>query len=168
MKQIIVDIKTRLASKVPVLKYIAKNWGQLNFFTREGAPPVRFPCTLVNINSGQFSNIGAQIQEGLLQVVITIACAPASRVSSKAPDQMQDNELFIYELEQQVYKALHGWAGSANYSALIRVSFSESIREDGIQLLTVTYTTNWQDTDAMPVFPTVDNPVPKIVVGLKR
>jgi len=150
MKHIISDIEGRLESQVPLLKYIAQDWGQLSLYTHGDRPPVKFPCALVDIQSGQFSNDGNLVQEGLLQIVITVADM-TQNVSRKAPVDLTAYEMRIYDIMQDIYKVLQGWSGGTDYSGLVRTSFGRAIRSDGIRMRTMTFTCNWQDRFAQPV-----------------
>lgn len=150
MKEIIGDIEGRLESEVSALKYIAQDWGQLSLYLNGDRPPVKFPCALVDIQSGQFSNDGTLIQEGLLQIVITIADM-TQNVSRKAPIDLTANEMRIYDIMRYIYKALQGWSGGTDYSGLVRASFGRTIRNDGLRMRSITFTTNWQDRTAQPV-----------------
>lgn len=47
MKQIFLSIQDYLAEQVTNLKYIDKNWGQLNI----PQPPVQWPCCLIDVAS---------------------------------------------------------------------------------------------------------------------
>jgi len=150
MKHIIDDIEGRLESKVPALKYIAQDWGQLSLYVNGERPPVKFPCALVDIQSGQFSNDGNLVQEGLLQITITIADL-TQNISRKAPIDLTELERRIYDIMQDIYKALHGWSGHVDYSGFVRTSFGRVIRTDGIRMRTINFTCNWQDRYAEPV-----------------
>lgn len=147
MKHIVEQIQQQLATKVPALKYIAQDWGQLSYYAEH--PPVKYPAALVDISQGQTSQTGKLAQQMLLTINITLADI-SQHISTKAPADRRDRELAIYTLMQQVHTALHGWSGYKDYSHLIRTAFTRKIREDGIRLTTITFTTNWQDASATP------------------
>jgi len=161
MKKIVSDIEGRLESEVPALKYIGQDWGQLSLYVNGDRPPVKFPCALVDIMSGQFTNDGNLVQEGLLQIVISVADM-TQNVSRKAPIDLTANEMRIYDIIQDIYKALHGWSGGVDYSGFVRTSFGRAIRDDGIRMRTITFTCNWQDRYAQ----TVTNRTPAASVKL--
>ena len=54
IKTILLAVQQRLAERVPELAYIDKNWGQLDY----EAPPVKWPCALLDIDEVPFSQIG--------------------------------------------------------------------------------------------------------------
>ena len=63
IKTILLAVQQRLAERVPELAYIDKNWGQLDY----EAPPVKWPCALLDIDEVPFSQIGGggQIADGV-------------------------------------------------------------------------------------------------------
>ena len=75
IKTILLAVQQRLADQVPELAYIDKNWGQLDY----EAPPVKWPCALLDIDEVPFSQIGGggQIADGAnLRLVSSSAAAP--------------------------------------------------------------------------------------------
>lgn len=147
MQHIITDIMARLQSKVTTLQYIAQDWGQLSYYADH--PPVKFPCALIDISQGQTSQTGKHGQEVLLTINITLAHL-SQHTSTKAPADMRNRELAIYTLMQQIHQALHGYSGYRDYTPLIRTAFTRKLRDDGIRISTITFTTNWQDASAIP------------------
>ena len=79
IKTILLAVQQRLAERVPELAYIDKNWGQLDY----EAPPVKWPCALLDIDEVPFSQIGGggQIADG---VTVEILAANLRLVSSSA------------------------------------------------------------------------------------
>jgi hypothetical protein len=157
MRKIVEDIIARLTEKVPALRYVAQDWGQLTFFSPT-PPPVRFPCALINIQSGTFENVGMNTQFGLLQVQVDVADV-FNLTSAKAPAGLKGRELAFYDLVQEVYCALQGWSGGNTkpplggegvYSSFNRSNYVREVRKDGITAQTLTFTINWQDDSAMP------------------
>lgn len=164
MKQIITDIQNRLISQVPALKYIDLDWGQLDYYFPH--PPVQWPCALIGITQGTFSNIAHRGQLGLLTVVISVADLRISNSSGKAPQNQKDKALAIFDIMQDVYEALQGWTGGSDYSGLIRAGYTQRQREDQVKIHQVIFTTEWKDTSAIPV-PATTPATAKIKVQLK-
>ncbi len=85
MDEIITAIINKL-NEVPELIHKDENWGQLQLYGIEC--PVSWPCALVDISGGQFSNNGKDIrltptnrQEGIISIEITIANIKLSNTS---------------------------------------------------------------------------------------
>ena len=74
IKTILLAVQQRLAERVPELAYIDKNWGQLDY----EAPPVKWPCALLDIDEVPFSQIGGggQIADGVTVEILAAAAAP--------------------------------------------------------------------------------------------
>jgi hypothetical protein len=162
MEQIIDDVTTRLALKVPALKYIDEDWGQLDFY--QPHPPVKWPCALVDVVSATWTNSGHLQQLGLLQVKVRIADLRLSNSSQRAPLTQKVAADSIFVLLRNVYIALHGFTGGQNYSALIRTNNSRIRREDGVRIYEITFTTEMKDNSAMPVIAKAPKPTARLAV----
>lgn len=145
MQHIITQIQERLADKVPALKYIAQDWGQLDLYA--DFPPVKYPCALIDIENGVFTNAGHNVQEGQLSIVITISDL-SNRISRTANKEMKERALFIFRIMEDIHRALQGWSGDEDYAKLTRVAMNRQIREDGARLRTLVYSTTWWDQSA--------------------
>lgn len=148
MKHIIQDMINRLSAEVTDLKYVGQDWGQLSFYNER--PPVKFPCALIDFDGGSFSNEGRNVQEGILQFTVTLADW-SQRVSRPAPNDMQNRELAIYDLMEDVYKALQGWTGGTDYSPFVRVAVGKQVSPEGYRVRTITFTVNRKDSSAKRV-----------------
>lgn len=142
MKQLLCDIQNRLLT-LSLLKHVDEDWGQLDYYLPNA--PVKFPCALININSVQYSNAGELMQYGLVSVVITVADVKLSNSSGKAPQLQKQAAWKVYDAIEAVVKALHGWAGSPGYSALVRTQLTRRKNDDGINLFDIVFTTNIKD-----------------------
>ena len=54
MKEILQNIQNRL-STITEIRYIDEDWGQLDYYSQN--MPVQWPCCLIDIQSGNFSNL---------------------------------------------------------------------------------------------------------------
>lgn len=144
MKTILTAIKAKL-NGVSDLKYIDEDWGQLNYYGVD--IPVQWPCALVRLSGGQFSDIGRDWraipqnrQEGVLTFEITIAKVKLTNSSNRAPINQQNSAFEIWELVEKVHQALHSWKPTENTGSLIRSSISSTKRENGVQEISIIYT----------------------------
>lgn len=103
MKQIFLSIQERLAEQVPALRYIDKNWGQLNL----PQPPVQWPCCLIDLDSIDYSQIARDGRRAVATISLTVADCHTARSSAKAPAKASAYD--ILDTVQAVVAALHGW-----------------------------------------------------------
>ena len=64
------DIADRLKDQVPELKWIDMEWGQLEI--PEESYPVQFDCALISFPDIPWEQLGLNVQEGLVQILIRI------------------------------------------------------------------------------------------------
>lgn len=143
MKNILQTIQNRLA-EIPELQYIDEDWGQLDYYSSN--PPTKFPCALIDINSGQFSDIGKdptkrpkQRQMGIFSLKISLANLKLTNTSFKSPQSQKNSAWESLNLIESIHKKLHGFFPTDNASVLSRKSFARIMREDGIQEYSIIY-----------------------------
>ena len=114
--KLFIAIQNRIGSIVdtnnnPVFRLIDRDYGQLeNYVPNTGAlPPVSFPCALIKIDNFDYSELGNNGQQGKGNVQIRIGFPPFSGTSSITPELSRNQALQYFELEQLLYKSLHGW-----------------------------------------------------------
>ncbi|SZD72764.1 Uncharacterised protein [Candidatus Ornithobacterium hominis] len=144
MKPILQNIQTRIA-QIPEIKYVDEDWGQIDYYSPN--MPVQWPCCLIDLNNGQFSNISKDItkhpkerQNGTFAIKITVANMKLTNTSLKAPQRQKNNAWAIFELTEKIHQQLHGFSPANNCSKLIRTSFSRVMRDDGVQEYNILYT----------------------------
>lgn len=149
MKQIIQNIQQKLAKEVPALKYVDQDWGQMDFFT--SPPPVKFPCALIDIQSAQYTNMGDLLQQGTAMVVIRIFDIKLSNSSHKAPDNQKENAKKIWQLIEDVNKAIHGQRFlQTGYGLPIREQIRRTKRSDGCYQTELYYSIQFTDASCEP------------------
>ncbi len=156
MEIILQGVQARLNSKVPELKYIDEDWGQLDYYYPN--PPVKWPCSLIDATAATWSNAGNLQQLGLVQVKIRVADMKLTNSSAKAPSGQKTVSFSFFVLLRNIYKALHGWSGDESYTALIRTATNRVKREDGVRIYEVTFTTNFTDNSAVEQLETSPKP----------
>ena len=143
MKAFLEAVQTKL-NTVSELKYIDEDWGQLDSYSPN--PPTVFPCSLIDITSMVFSNLGKdnsanpvnrQTAEGTITIII--ANLKLSNTSQHAPQPQKDNAWKIWEIIEKIHQKLHGWKPTADSGSLIRTAHKRIRRDDGIQEYQVTY-----------------------------
>lgn len=143
MKELIDSTRSRL-DQGTLLKYIDENWGQIEYVV---AQPVKWPCALISIFDGQFSDIGIDRsltpnwrQMAEYTVELRIAHLKLSPSSAKATATMKQNSLSIFDVLQEVHDLLHGWTPGGNFGRFIRKRMQQVKRDDGVQEYVVYYT----------------------------
>jgi hypothetical protein len=160
MKQVIQNIQDRLMQDVPALKYVDQDWGQMDFFP---APPVKFPCALIDIQSAQYTNTGNFIQQGTAMVVIRLFDLKLSNSSQKAPDGQKENAKKIWQLIEDVNRAIHGQNFlQEGYGLPMRERMRRTKRNDGCYQTELYYSVQLTDTTCRPELTPVSPVTPKI------
>ncbi len=150
MKQLIADIKARLAEKVTALRYIDEDWGQLDYYASDA--PVKWPCVLIDVDQTPWTNQGSRVQMGMAQLSLRFADLKLSNTNPKAPAGQRTAAASIYDVMQTAFKHLHGWTASSANGPLTRTLTRKVNREDGIREFEVIYSVQLLDTDAKPVY----------------
>ena len=145
METLIKDIQNRL-TEIPQLKYIDVDWGQLDYYD---SPPVKYPCCLLDIVQGDFTDAGNLAQIGLIGVEIRLVDLLHTNTSAKAPEGQKNRAFDVLRLLTEIYKKLHGWHGlKSNYGTLTRRNFSRVNREDGLKEYRMLFLTEITDQKA--------------------
>lgn len=143
MEELLLKIIDRLET-IPEINYSDENWGQLLNYGSD--IPVRWPCALVHIMNGQFTNNGYSYmkdsleQEGVLSIEITVGNLKLTNTSGKAPITQRTKGVSIYSHVKKVHEALQNWKPDENSGAMVRSSFQSVLRDDGVQEKRIVYT----------------------------
>lgn len=146
MKKLLTDIQSRLKAQVTANKYIDEDWGQLDYFNPKA--PVKFPCSIIDVNQVQWQNQARKIQMGLVQISIKICDQKLSNTSGAAPQAQKDKAFGIYDQIEDTHIALQGWSADKSYSPLNRTQMRKSKRDDGVRIFELIYTTELYDDSA--------------------
>lgn len=137
MKQIFLSIQDRLAEQVEAIRYIDKNWGQLNM----PQPPVQWPCCLIDLDSIEYSQITALDRLADATVSITVADQHTVRSSGKAPSK--SDAYGILDVLEQVIEALEGYRVPSTTQAFTRTRLAKTFCDQSYDVYTLTFTTAW-------------------------
>lgn len=142
MNNLITAIQNKL-EKDNIFQYIDYDWGQLSF----DQPSVKFPCCLIDVPNGEFSNMGKDFskskvtrQNAQLTIKITVADLRLTNTSSKAHTKQKAEHWKILDLTQNVKTSLHGWAPFPTSSPLILQSFSKDTQDNSISSYSLFFT----------------------------
>ena len=143
MKQILINIQNQLA-EITELRYIDEDWGQIDYYSPN--IPVQWPCCLIDIQSGNFSNLSKDFSKSLknrqkaeFSVKITLANMKLTNTSYLAPQEQKEQVWAIFELIEKIHQKLHGFSPHENCSKMLRTTFGRTQRDDGVQEYAIIY-----------------------------
>lgn len=137
MKQIFLSIQDRLSTMVPALRYIDKNWNQLNM----PQPPVQWPCCLIDLDNIDYSQTSSSDRLADATISLTIATQHTVRSSAKAPSISDAYD--ILDVLESVMEALEGWRVPDTTQALTRTRLQKAYSDQSYYVYTLTLTTAW-------------------------
>ncbi len=140
---IIKDIVDALPLALPQLKYVDKDWGQLDV----EKPAVGFPCALIDITQVDYTDLSAGWQLASGTFTVKVANQRTNSSSAHAPSTAKNNSYAALELCDAVHLALNGFNGShthSEYAPLVRKSFYK--QENGLkyECYAIIYKTQWK------------------------
>lgn len=148
---IYLSIMARIKTKVPAVRYVNQDLGQLeNYHPSTGRPAVSFPCVLIDFDDFNADDLTHNIQELEGDIILRIALDTWSSASSLNDATTKAKALAYYDIEQEVYKALHGYCpGSADDCGYItRTATSTEKREDPIRVRIIRFKLRFKDDSA--------------------
>lgn len=156
-----IAIQERLQLKVPALKWIDQQFGQLDNYQPGYKPPVLFPCNLIDLVGFTFEDQsnGVQIAQG--RVVCYLSTAPFSNSNQSTPLPQKEKALEFYELEHEIKTHLHNWQPEG-FSKLSHRSLDNSDMEAKIRERIIVFDVSFTDTSAKKPTTLVARPEPKV------
>ncbi len=154
-------IMERIETEVPEIKYIDLDLGQL-----EGnsiRPAVAFPCSLVDFENFDFTNLTqhSQVAEG--DVIIKLGYAQFSKSDNAIDPLWRDFALDYFDLEWKLQKALHGWSPGDEFGYLTMTNATRENKPQSIRVRTVRYRLEFEDHSTKLVQQTL-TPAPPISI----
>ena len=137
MKQIFLSIQSRLASLVPSLQYIDKNWNQLNL----PQPPVKWPCCLIDLDNIDYSMAAHRTRLAEASIILTIADHHTVRSSALAPSKTAAYD--ILDLIEDIITALDGWCIPNTTQSLVRTRLAKAYSDQSYDVYTLTFSSAW-------------------------
>ena len=134
MKNIFLSIQDRL-SEIPALKYIDKDWGQLQYEN----PPVKWPCALLDVANADFQQLGRGFQQANADITVTVANMNLVRSSAKAP--MRGNAYATIDLLEEIHQALQLFTDGRHFSPLMRTNLQKVAADKDMEVYVMTYRT---------------------------
>jgi hypothetical protein len=134
MKKIILAIQERLVAEVPELRYIDKNWGQLEY----DQPPVQFPCALIDVDNINFSQLGQGWQQAEADIVITVCGLQLIRSSAQAPNH--ENSYEVLDILDKMFQKLQIWS-NGKFTPLMRTNQRKAVSNSSYEVYTTSFKT---------------------------
>lgn len=132
------SIQAQLKEQVPDLKYIDKDWGQLD----TEYPAVNWPCCLIDIESVEYGD-GRAVQTADATVLLTVADQrTASSSAGAAPAQVAEAYKTI-DLAEAIDRKLHLFS-NGSFAPLVRRSFKRIAAGTGYECYQMTYVTAYR------------------------
>lgn len=125
MKALYLAINAAIASKVPAIRWVDFDMGQLDV----NEPPVSWPCVLVDFNSSQVESGAENTSLELTSVDVVIGFKLRERTHSKTDTAFRDEALEHLDTVDAVRVALQGLAGSG-FAGLSYTGFTRDKRSD--------------------------------------
>ena len=145
MKVIYSAVMARIKEKVPAIKWIDWDTGQLEANTER--PSVRFPCALITISIPQAKDITETIQDCTTHVVVRLAFDPMERTNSEAAPEVREEKMLPYDVISYVYAALQGFE-TPQFHGLSRTSQAKENNRNGLFIYRITFKTDFEDDTA--------------------
>lgn len=168
--ELLIQIQNRLLDKVPEIKYVNQDLGQLEVYTM-GSPSVDWPCYLVDFVDTVYSDLSGGEQEAELTIRGRLGFNPFSQTSNLQPEDVRRLGLYYYELENKIHSALHGWQPLKDDNTPLcqplsrRRAYTEKRDEDAFRVRGIDFTLGFHDDFASPVISSI-NPEINLDLGM--
>lgn len=143
MKTIYSAVIARLEEKVPALKWIEMDLGQLS----QPNPPVAYPCALVGIKLPKCKSLTDTLQDCEARISIRLAFNTQLTTSAATPEESRNASLVVYDAIAAVYAALQGW-GTEHFNTLDRTSQGDEPGKNGLFIYKIEFSTTFEDATA--------------------
>ena len=140
---IIKDIVDALPLALPQLKYVDKDWGQLDV----EKPAVGFPCAVIDIDRVDYTDLSAGWQLASGTFIVKVANQRTNPSSAHAPSAAKNNSYAALELCDDVHLALNGFNGShtpSEYAPLVRTGFQKLENGLKFECYAIIYKSQWK------------------------
>lgn len=146
-------LQQRIKTQVPEIRYIEQDLGQLE----TEHPPVTYPAILIDFNDWTFEDAAEGLQLATGTVSLRLAFEAFSLTSNMSPESFRNKALHFYDLEWQLYKALHGYKAE-QYGHLMRTTVATETREDNLRVRLINFSCHFEDFMAQATYSLTDLP----------
>ncbi len=142
MDQIFLAVQKRIIDRVPEIKWVDFDFGQLDAY--EMRPPVLFPCALIDIELPDIEDEGKDKQICSCSVTLRLAFEQPGQTNSKTPKPIMDKAMTVFAGLRKVFLAVHGLQGP-DFGKLKRRSLLTEKREDPLKVFKMRFECNLTD-----------------------
>ncbi len=139
MKHILTTI-TEALQDISQLKYIDRNWGQLDDYG--SYPPAQWPAALVDIAEVRYSQGLRGTQLANATVEVTLAWQRMNNTSAQVASATKQEVYDMMDLIDAVSEVLHGY-GTADMQPLQRIYLRKVRVNKGLEVYELGFTTAW-------------------------
>ncbi len=141
-KELFIALCDQLKNKVPELRWIDSDQGQLNVSER---PPVAFPCCLVEMSYPQCTTHMAGKQRVRVRFQLQVAFNVWGTANASAPQESREKALQQYDTLQNIHKALQWWSFGRKINPTSRVWVLTENRSNGLKIFRMIYESEFMD-----------------------
>lgn len=150
MKELMTAVMKRLNEQVPELGWVDINIGQM----ATENPSVNYPCALLDISEGVFSDASCGIQMGELTLDVELYFAMPASGSETTAEELREQASGYFGLAEKVYLALQGFSGET-FSRLARARMNAD-KEHHPRCFRLQFTCTTRDESAKTVWTKVN------------
>ena len=144
MKTIYTAVTARLKEKVPAIRWIDFDTGQLDSTTR---PSVVLPCALLTIFIDSATSITDYSQDCRGRVRVRLAFDQQMKTDSETPPKHLEKALEPYDVIADVYAALQGF-GTEHFDTLSRTRQGKENSRNGLFVYFIEFSVAFEDETA--------------------
>lgn len=143
MKELYNTVLARLTDRVPAIRMIDFDMGQLEALASDLRPAVAFPCCLIDMElSCEDNDLNGQLVTA--RVTLTLAFEQLLPTDSLSPESKRSQALQIFDVIRDVHAALQGYS-TDQFSAFSRRLLAPDRRFAGIRVYNTVYETTYTD-----------------------
>lgn len=137
---IIKDLQGMLSRALPKVKYIDKDWGQLEM----DQPPVGWPCILIDFEQVEIRPLNDGNEQHTATVVLTVANKRTMSSSAKAPATAKEKSMETINMTDDIHGLVQNYAAeNAEYTPMQVVSFYKLNDLPGAEVYAMRYKTRY-------------------------
>jgi hypothetical protein len=156
--QFLLKFQELIAAKVPEIRYVDRDLGQLEVADDYGRPKASLPCLLIDFVDTKFDEIGQHIQVGTPVLRLRLGFAPFTTSNSLVTEDLREKALKFWELENKIYSVVQGFDADGLCQPLTRFREASENREDFLAVRVGFYNTAFQDESAKITYEQTERP----------